>query len=256
VPADELEIRCYAELNDRLPPENRYRAFPAPLPGTGTVASVIAALGLPEREVDLALLNGRSVGFEDRLRPGDRLSLYPVFESLDISSLTRLPDRPLRDPRFVLDVHLGRLARLLRMLGFDTLWRKDWADRQIAEIAIHEGRILLTRDRRLAAERGIARAYRPRSASPREQLIEVCERFDLAPLFKPFSRCMLCNAPLEPVGKTEVWEELPERTRQRHDRFFRCTACRKVYWEGSHHRDMQALLVQISALRQPGAHDA
>ena len=250
MPADEVEVRCYAELNDHLAPERRYRAFPCPLPGARTVQRVIAALGLPETEVDLALVNGQSVGFEDRLRPGDRLSLYPVFESFDISPLTRLPDRPLREPRFVLDVHLGRLARLLRMLGFDTLWRQDWTDRQISEIATGEGRILLTRDRRLPAERAITRAYCPWADKAREQLAEVCRRFQLWALIKPFTRCMVCNAPVEPVAKAAVWDRLPERTRVEHDRFSRCTGCRKVYWEGSHHRDMRALLERISAGRR------
>ena len=251
VPAEEVQIRCYAELNDYLPPERRYRAFPWPLPGVRTVQRVIAALGLPEKEVDLALVNGQSVGLEDCLRPGDRLSLYPVFESLDISSLTRLPDRPLREPRFVLDVHLGTLARLLRMLGFDALWRPDWTDWQLSAIAAREGRILLTRDRRLLAGRTITRAYCPPAAKPREQLAEVCERFQLLALVKPFTRCMVCNAQVEPVAKAAVWDRLPERTREDHERFFRCAGCGKVYWEGSHYRDMQALLERLASHQEP-----
>ncbi|HKJ00714.1 MAG TPA: Mut7-C RNAse domain-containing protein [bacterium] len=245
--ADAVDVRCYAELNDRLPQAHRQRAFRWALPHPPTVGGLLGALHLPEADVDLALVNGRSVGFAERLRPGDRVALYPVFEALDISAVTRLAQRPLRSPRFLVDVHLGALARLLRLLGFDALWRGDWADAELVRIATDEGRILLSRDRRLLAQRAVTRGYRPPAAKPREQLAAVCARFELLGLARPFTRCTVCNAPVEPVAKAAVLHRLPARTRAAHDRFFRCTGCDRVYWEGSHHRRMQALLDWLAA---------
>ena len=249
--ADEVEVRCYAELNDHLKPARRQRDFRCPLPCTPTVKAVIAALQLPEAAVDLALVNGRPAGFADRLQPGDRLTLYPVFESLDVAAVTRLPERPLRKPRFVLDAHLGGLARLLRMLGFDALWRPDWTDRELADISAGGGRILLTRDRRLLEHRAITRAWCPPAAKPREQLAAVCERLQLLGLARPFTRCMVCNAPVEPVAKAAVQQRLSPRTREDHEQFFHCTGCSRVYWEGSHHRDMQSLLERLAGRQEP-----
>ncbi len=121
----QVEVRCYEELNDFLPPGLRKRPFPWPLQRGQTVKSLVESLGIPHTEVDLVLVNGRSVGFAHRLADGDRLSVYPVFESLDLSAVTRVRPRPLRQVRFVLDVHLGRLARLLRLAGFDSPVRQS-----------------------------------------------------------------------------------------------------------------------------------
>ncbi|MCK4302878.1 MAG: hypothetical protein KAY24_01415 [Candidatus Eisenbacteria sp.] len=118
------EVRFYEELNDFLPPSRRKRAFSYLFSGNPSIKDAVEAIGVPHTEVDLILVNGSSVGFGYHLRPGDRVSVYPVFESLDISPVVRLRARPLRRTAFVLDGHLGKLARLLRMFGFDTLYRK------------------------------------------------------------------------------------------------------------------------------------
>ena len=180
---------------------------------------VIESLGVPHTEVDLILVNGASVGFDYLVRDGDRVSVYPVFESLDITPLVRVRPQPLRETRFVLDIHLGKLAVFLRMLGFDSLYRNDYRDDELARISHAEGRILLTRDRGLLKRSLVTHGYLVRSDDPREQLAEVIHRFDLRDAIQPLERCLRCNGELEPVAKEEVADRLPPRTREHYDTF-------------------------------------
>ncbi len=238
-------VRFYAELNDRLPPQSRGRDIEQPLPPDARAGDLLAILGIPLEDVEVILLNGQSVSSSAILRDGDRLSIYPVFESFDISPLVRLRENPLRTPRFVLDAHLGRLAVYLRMAGFDTLYRNDYADSELIRIAASEVRALLSRDRRLLEDGKASRAYFVRNIDPVRQMQEVVRRFDLAGAFRPFSRCLRCNTPLQTVRKEDVREHLPENAGTRFDEFTRCPACGNVYWMGSHVRRMQAFLAGI-----------
>jgi hypothetical protein len=227
-------LRFYAELNDFLVPERRHQEQQHAFVGRPTVKDAIEALGVPHVEVDLILVNGRSVGFDHPLHDGDRVSVYPVFESLDIAPLVRLQDRPLRDPRFLGDVHLRKLVRWIRLLGFDAAYLEDADDARLARIAADEGRILLTRDRELLKRRKVTRGYWLRSTDPIEQAIEVVRRFQLTDLAAPFSRCPTCNGVLLPVDKQEVQDRIPPRTAAWLDRYRRCDRCGQLYWEGTH----------------------
>lgn len=232
-------FRFYAELNDFLPPERRFIEFAYGFLDVATVKDRIESFGVPHTEVDLILVNGQSVDFAYRVQDGDRISVYPVFEAFDIAGLTRLRPEPLRDPRFVLDVHLGRLARYLRMLGFDALYRNRRSDECLAEISLRERRILLTRDVGLLKRGAVTHGYYLRATEPRQQLPEVVNRFDLARLARPFSRCLRCNTPLAQAGKDEVCHRLPEQVALLHDEFQRCPDCGGVYWKGGHYRRMR-----------------
>ena len=110
---------------------------------------------MPHTEVELILVNGESVGFDRLLQDGDRVAVYPKFEANDITPLLRVREHPLRSIRFVADAHLGGLAHLLRMTGFDTLYDNNFRDEAIEAIAASEGRIVLSRDRELFKRRGI-----------------------------------------------------------------------------------------------------
>ncbi|HSW52088.1 MAG TPA: Mut7-C RNAse domain-containing protein, partial [Sulfuricaulis sp.] len=145
----QVQLRFYEELNDFLPPERRKVSFTHELTRRTSIKDLIESFGVPHTEVEVILVNGRSVDFSHIVQPGDRISVYPMFESLDISPLLRLRDKPLREPRFVIDANLGQLARYLRLLGFDVLYRNSFTDREVARIAGEEGRIVLTRDRAL-----------------------------------------------------------------------------------------------------------
>lgn len=156
---------------------------------------------MPHIEVDLVLVDGESVDFTRRLTGGERVAVYPVFERLDITPVTRLRARPLRWTRFVLDVHLGKLARYLRLLGFDTLYRTDYDDATIIRLSLDEQRIILTRDRGVLKHTAVTHGYWVRSTVPRQQLSEIMRVFDLVGDTRPFTRCMLCNGELQRVAK-------------------------------------------------------
>ncbi len=247
-------FRFYAELNDFLPAARRGRAFDHPFDGTPSVKDAIESLGVPHTEVDLIVADGRSVDFGWKLRDGAKVSVYPVFEALDIGPLTRLRAAPLREPRFVLDGHLGRLARYLRMLGFDTRWRNDADDEELAQCSADEHRILLTRDRGLLKRSAVTHGYWVRATDPRRQLDEIVERMDLHGALAPFSRCIRCNGVLAPVVKEEIAERLPPRVRERQQAFNRCQSCGQLYWAGTHHARMERVIAELRAqgLPQPG----
>ncbi|MCW8905897.1 MAG: Mut7-C ubiquitin/RNAse domain-containing protein [Sedimenticola sp.] len=240
-----VTLRFYQELNDFLPPGRRQRDFHHPWQA-GSVKDLVESLGVPHTEIDLILANGRSVDFGYPVQAGDRISVYPVFEALDITPATRLRPRPLRCTRLVLDCHLGRLAAYLRMLGFDTLYRNDYDDATLAEISDREQRILLTCDRKLLMRKQVTRGYFVRSRRPREQLREVIRRLDLAHAFQPFTRCMVCNQLLEPVEKSRVLDQLPPHVRIHQDRFWQCRGCGKIYWKGTHYQRMLGWIEKLT----------
>ncbi len=239
------QFRFYAELNEFLPYNKRYQPVAVSFKGRQSVKHLIESIGVPHTEVDLVLVNGRSVDFNYLAQNGDEFSVYPVFESMDITPLLKLRPEPLREARFVLDGHLGRLAAYLRMLGFDTLYRNDYEDEKLAEISAKQARILLTRDRGLLKRKLVTRGYCLRTRDPRQQLLDVIERFDLRHCFTPFTRCIACNGILEKVDKDEIIDQLEPGTRKYFNEFSRCVVCGKVYWKGSHHDRMQDLLAWI-----------
>jgi uncharacterized protein with PIN domain len=241
-----VQIRFYEELNDFLPPGQRKISFHHPFKQAGSIKDMIEALGVPHTEIDLILVNGQSVDFDYLVQDGDRISVYPVFESLDITPVTRLRPAPLRNTRFVLDTHLGRLAAYLRMFGFDTLYRNDYDDPTLADISANEHRILLTRDRQLLMRKQITHGYFVRETQPKKQLLEILGRFDLYQAQRPFIRCMHCNGEIEPVAKEKIVSHLMPRTRAWCNEFRQCKQCRKIYWKGTHYQRMQQLITSIN----------
>jgi uncharacterized protein with PIN domain len=235
-------FRFYEELNDFLAPERRRREFSCPCARAATTKHMIEALGVPHTEVELILVNGESVGFEHLLRDGDRVAVYPRFEALDITPLLRVREWPLRVTRFVADAHLGGLARLLRMAGFDTLYRNDYRDSEIADVAAREGRIVLTRDRELLKLRNITHGCYVHALKPVQQLGEILNRLDLTRSLRPFTLCMDCNAPLRDIDKAQVIERLPPSVQANHERFTTCDLCGRVFWEGSHWQRLRELV--------------
>ncbi|HSG18901.1 MAG TPA: Mut7-C RNAse domain-containing protein [Anaerolineae bacterium] len=241
-------FRFYAELNDLLPAERRQVFFPQPFNDRVTVKHLIESLGVPHSEVDLILVDGRSVDFTYIVADGDQISVYPVFESLDIGHVTRLRPEPLRETRFVLDGHLGQLATYLRLLGFDSLYRNDYDDRELAMISSSERRILLTKDRGLLKRKMVSHGYLVRETDPELQMLEVVGRFDLRDRVQPFRRCLRCNGLTDEVPKSAVIDRLPANTRRYYDEFRLCRDCQQIYWKGSHYKRMQAFLKRTLGL--------
>jgi uncharacterized protein with PIN domain len=242
-----VQLRFYEELNDFLPPERRKVDFTHELTRRTSVKDLIESFGVPHAEVEVILVNGRSVDFSYIVQPDDRISVYPVFESLYISPLIRLRERPLRHPRFVVDANLGQLARYLRLLGFDTLYRNSYTDQEVARIARDEQRIVLTRDRALLQHKIITRGSFVRAVKPREQVREILARLDLYHELRPFTRCLRCNGELEDVDKDTVLHRLEPKTRQYYQHFRRCKVCGQAYWKGSHFRRMEKLREYFAA---------
>jgi len=230
----EVEMRFYAELNDFLPKESRQCAFVHRFVGTPSIKDTIEAIGVPHTEVDVILVDGRSVDFSHRLHGGERVAVYPMFERYDVSPVTRLRPSPLRVTRFVADVHLGTLARNLRLLGFDTIWDRDLTDDAIIDIAADQKRIILTRDKGILKNGRVTHGYWLRSTDPTQQLEELIRALDLVGNIAPYTRCMGCNARLESVRRSDVVGAVPLQVFLVYRDFKRCTNCRRIYWQGSH----------------------
>ena len=241
------QMRFYEELNDFLPLARRKVRFIHEFQRRASIKDMIEGLGVPHTEIDLILVNGQSVDFTHIVRDGDHISVYPVFESFDIQPIVRVRPRPLRASRFALDVHLGKLARYLRLLGFDTLYRNDYGDAELAALAGADGRVLLTRDRDLLKRAVVTHGYYVRATDPRRQVEEVVERLDLYGAIQPFRRCARCNGLLATVPKSAVWERLPHETRRHVEAFWECDACKHLYWEGSHMPRLRGFIENLRA---------
>jgi len=249
--ANTAVLRFYAGLADLLPPGRRGRAFEHHF-GTGTtVKDLVEGLGVPHTEVDLVLVDGTAVDFGYRVQDGDRVAVFPRFETLAPPRRVRLQPVPPRDLRFIADVHLGRLASLLRLLGFDVAWRNDAGDEELAATSAAEDRVLLTRDRGLLKRSAVRQGRLVRAVHPEEQLAEIAARYDLGPLARPFTRCPVCNlvlAPAEADGP-ELAARVPPRVRARISGFRLCPSCGRVYWRGSHVDRMERLFSRVLGTR-------
>ncbi|MFC2094157.1 Mut7-C RNAse domain-containing protein, partial [Bacteroidota bacterium] len=215
-------FRFYEELNDFLPEEKRKIRFAHNYIDRASVKDVIESFGVPHTEVDLILVNGNSVGFDYLINDADDISVYPVFESLDITNVQHLRPKPLRNPKFIADVHLGTLARYLRMMGFDVFYKNDFDDNEIVNLSLSEKRAILTKDRGILKHSKVTHGYWIRSTKVKEQLIEVIKRFDLKNIIKEFSRCIDCNSLLIKIDKDKILNELPPKVARSKEEFYSC----------------------------------
>ncbi len=238
-------LRFYEELNDFLPAKKKKIRFEHKFTGKPPVKDLIESLGVPHGEVDLILINGKSVDFSHHVNNNDDISVYPVFESLDIKEVQHLRNIPLRDPRFVLDVHLGKLAKYMRMFGFDTGYKNNYLAGELIQISLAEKRTILTKDVGLLKNGKITHGYFVRSSDPEKQIEEVISRFNLKENIKKLSRCLECNSNLTKIEKEKIANRLPPMVKADQSEFFICTSCDKVYWPGSHYRSMDDLIDKI-----------
>lgn len=241
------EFRFYEELCEFLPPACRKQTFNHVFEGTPTVKDRIEALGVPHTEVDLILVDGEPVGFAHRLHGGERVTVYPMFECFELGDACRLRPHPLREPRFVLDVHLGRLASYLRLLGFDCLYRNDYDDDELLWISRSQHRILLSRDTGLLKRAALTHGAFLHATDPRRQLREICDRFQLDGRIAPFTRCARCNGVVEPISAATLEDDAPPRivAEHGHGALSRCSGCRQVYWPGSHLMRLRQRLAEV-----------
>jgi len=240
-----IHFRFYEELNDFLPEEKRKVRFIHNYIDRASVKDVIESLGVPHTEVDMILVNSKSVGFDYLINDGDDISVYPLFEALDISDVQHLRPKPLRNPKFIADVHLGRLTRYLRMTGFDVLYENNFEDDEIVKISLEEKRAILTKDRGILKRNEVTHGYWVRSSKVKEQVVEIIKRFDLKKLIKEFTRCIECNSMLESISKNEIINDLPPKVSKSQAEFSRCPSCKKLYWKGTHHQRMLSFIKTI-----------
>lgn len=238
-------FRFYAELNDFLPRSDRYSTLDRHFYVAPSVKDAIESFGVPHAEVDLIVANGDSVDLSYRLNDGDLVGVYPMFESIDIGSLTKVRAEPLRETSFVVDENLGSLARNLRLLGFDVAYEPGTSDGDLARISSQQRRVLLTRDVGLLKRSEITHGYFVRATDPSTQTIEVVRRFDLAGALRPLERCSICNVPLRPETREDVSDRVPAGTMLHASDFRSCPGCGRVYWRGAHYERIAGLIERV-----------
>lgn len=239
-------FRFYGSLNDFLPSRHRQSEVTYTFWGRPAVKDAVEAQGVPHPEVDLIVVNGSTVSFEERISAGDQVSVYPW-----ISAIPR-PTGALRPPwptplQFVCDVHLGQLARYLRMMGLNTWYETDGSDPTLARVADEEKRILLTRDLGLLKRGRVQRGAYIRAQSPRKQLEEVVARFPLEGEVDPLSRCLECNLRLQEAPASAIEEQVPPRALAEYEHFVQCPSCEQVFWEGTHVERMHRLIEEVTS---------
>ena len=242
-----VNLRFYEELNDFLPDDRKKIKFEHKFIDRTSVKDLIEFFGVPHTEVDLILVNSKSVSFDYIINDKDDISVYPVFESFDISDVQHLRPEPLRDSKFVCDVHLGKLARNLRMLGIDTFYKNDLNDAEIVRISNEEQRTILTRDLELLKRTEVSHGYYLRYENQEEQIKEVIKRFHLNNVIKEFSRCLDCNTILVSIAKDKIVNKLPPKVKESQEEFYTCSSCSKIYWKGSH---FEKMLLKVKSFKE------
>ncbi|MFJ9583093.1 Mut7-C RNAse domain-containing protein [Streptomyces acidicola] len=235
----EIHVEFAPELGLFLPQGRRRGATKVVTDGVSTLGHVIESLGAPLTEVGALVVDGREVPVSHVPGPGETVEVRPVPRP------QRVPGAPLR---FLLDVHLGTLARRLRLLGVDTAYEStDIGDPALAARSAAERRVMLSRDRGLLRRRELWAGAFVYSTRPDEQLRDVLDRF--APELRPWTRCTACNGLLKEAAKDDVVDQLEGGTQRSYDVFAQCRECGRAYWKGAHHDQLEAIVERALALR-------
>ena len=242
-----VQIQFFAQLQDFITVDKRHQAFDFAFIKPRSIKDLIESIGIPHTEIDIILVNRKSVDFSYLVTGGEQIEVYPHASRLDLPLLLHNQPQIPSPPRFVLDVHLGRLSGYLRMLGFDTLYRNDYDDPTLADISASEQRILVTSDRRLLMRKQVALGYLMRSRKPRQQIKELINRYQLNAKPSQVVRCRDCNGIIRAVDKQQIASQLLPLTRRYYRKFYQCEDCKKIFWKGSHYQHMQALISSILA---------
>ncbi|MEO1290432.1 MAG: Mut7-C RNAse domain-containing protein [Chloroflexota bacterium] len=211
----------------------------------GTIKDMIESIAPPHPEIELIVVNGESVNWDYIVQDGDVVDVYPYFDAVDLNHKVILLPPYQGKPKFILDTHLGRLAAYLRMMGFDTLYKNDYADDVLAEVSASENRILLTRDIGVLKRGIVVYGYFVRETDPRKRLYEINARYNLRDWVDPFGRCMSCNGELQSVDKDSIRDEIPVDTYEAFDDYHQCQSCEKIFWKGSHYEKMERLIDEV-----------
>jgi uncharacterized protein with PIN domain len=241
-----LTIRFFGRLNDFLPAGLRNRGCVYTIKGHPAVKDTLEAAGVPHPEIAVILVDGQPVRFDRQTDSDAKVRGYPPEFATRFPSARPLCPRYRGRPRFVVDSHLGKLARHLRLLGFDCVYRTDFPDEEIARISEREKRIVLTRDVGLLKNKAVCYGTWVRSVDPRCQLKDMARLFGLDGYARPFTLCLDCNGRVTRVAKQRVEDRLPEQVRAVYNEFYVCRRCRKVYWKGTHYAQLTAIVRRVA----------
>lgn len=241
----QTQFTFHGALNYFLPRNQKNTTLTHDFDWRASIKDMIEGIAPPHTEVALIVVNGVSVDFDHIVQDGDVVHVYDDFDAIELENKVRLiPPYP-GTPRFILDTHLGRLASYLRMMGFDTLYENDYADDVLAQVSHDEQRILLTRDVGVLKRGIVVYGYYVRETDPRLRLHEINRRYDLIAHHVPFRRCTRCNGALAPIEKAAILDQLEPQTAASFDAFHQCQSCQQIYWRGSHHERMEALIAEL-----------
>lgn len=231
-------VRFHGELNDFLPRARRNVEIAYQSDGKVSIKDVVESLGVPHTEIEALVVGGQSVDLQFVLTQDTQAEAYPLAMAASIPHVALRPPIPM-PRRFVLDTHLGTLASYLRMFGFDTLYRNDYDDDELAQVADEETRILLTRDRGLLKRGRVLFGYFVRETNPQRQIAEIVGRYGLRTSIETLRRCIRCNGLLRPVSKESILDRLAPKTAAYYSEFSLCDSCDQIYWRGSHYEHMR-----------------
>ncbi len=240
-----VTFRFYEELNDFLPVMRQKTDFEIDFKSKRSIKDMIEALGVPHTEVDLILINGKSVDFNYIIKAEDRVSVYPVFESLNIENVTHLRKIPLRCTKFIANVNLGETTKYMRLLGLDVYYDPSLSAQEIIKISKNENRIILTKSRKLLKFKEVSHGIFIRPGKTEDQLRRIIDFLDIKNQVRPFSRCLLCNKLLEKIPKEKILDRIPPKAKELYDEYNHCTSCDRIYWKGSHLIKLQNVIDQI-----------
>ncbi len=231
---DPAQLHLHGDLVDLVRRRARDGVVDVPVPSPRSVKDAIESVGVPHTEIGAIAVDGADAGWDRLLHGAEVVRALPVDHVAARDSRVTPPPLP-RPLRFVADVHLGTLARRLRVVGIDTAWRNDATDDELVACMLTEDRVLLTRDRGLLMRRAVVHGALVRHDDPDEQLVEIAARFSLAGHAAPGTRCPRCNGAVERADPDDVAADLEPGTRAAgHDSFGRCRDCRRLYWSGAH----------------------
>ncbi|MCB1984257.1 MAG: Mut7-C ubiquitin/RNAse domain-containing protein [Burkholderiales bacterium] len=246
---EHAHLHFHADLKDFIVPLERHKIIVHDFNRKASIKDVIESYNVPHTEIDLILVNDISVGFDYIVQNGDDIHVHPLYprsQKFRARPILHLSPPISGKPKFIIDVNLGRLARYMRLLGFDCLYCNHFDDKTIAEISSKTQRIVLTRDRKLLKRKVITYGYFVRAEFPKIQVKEVLIKFNLHPLIKPLTRCTYCNGKLIQTEKRYIEHRLPPLTKKHYDKFLTCSDCDQIYWQGSHSSRVEKLIKEFS----------
>ena len=246
---EQAYLHFHAALKDFIAPINRHKVITHVFNRKASIKDVIESYNVPHTEIDLILVNGISVDFDYIVQNGDIIHVHPLYptpQKFSVKPVLHLSPPLSGTPMFIVDVNLGRLARYLRLLGFDCLYCNQFDDQTIAEISNKTQRIVLTRDRKLLQRKIITYGYFVRAEIPKIQVKEVLTKFNLRPLLKPLTRCTYCNGKLIQTEKRTITHRLKPLTKKYYEKFMICTDCDQLFWQGSHSSRVERLIREFA----------